>query len=192
MAKRIILEKNSLLVECEESERGIEYYFNSEKIDRFDLLACAARAKSREEAWECLHLASSLFHPQDDETFNVLYGEVAIGVTHTFYENEFTIQKVFKDNVEKILGLEYHLLKEKKNNPKHIPDAWVTFEGYEIPVEVKYGKFDKKALKQLERYMKVYKCKMGIAIGNVLEVNIPKNIKFVSIPEIKEVVANEK
>ena len=66
------------------------------------------------------------------------------------------------------------------------------FESHEIPVEVKYGKFDKKALKQLERYMKVYKCKMGIAIGNNLEVNIPENIKFVFISEIKEVVANEK
>lgn len=192
MEKRIILEKNNLLVECGESERGIEYYFNNKKIDRFDLLACAARAKSKEEAWECLHLASILFHPQDDETFNILYGEVAMGVTRTFCENEFTIQRIFKENVEKILGSEYHLLKEKKNNPKHIPDAWVTYKGQEIPVEVKYNKFDKKALKQLERYMKVYKSKMGIAIGNDLEVNIPANIRFVSISEIKEVVANEK
>ena len=31
MKRRKILEKNNLLLECEKSERGIEYYFNGEK-----------------------------------------------------------------------------------------------------------------------------------------------------------------
>lgn len=191
MSKKILMCKDgSDVLEYEKTGNRVEYYFNNEKIDRFDLLASAATSETKSQAWGRLELASKMFHFQKDETFNILYDEVALGLVRTFYENEFTIQNMFKENVEKILGSKYHLLKEKNNNPKHIPDAWVIYEDQEIPVEVKYNKFDKKALKQLQRYMKVYKSKTGIAIGRTLETNLPDNICFVSISEMEKKINN--
>lgn len=187
MNKKILMCKDgSDILEYEKIQNKIEYYFNNKKIDRFDLLASAANSETETQAWRRLKLASKMFHFQEDETFNILYREIALGVVRAFYENEFTIQSMFKENVEKILGSEYHLLKEKKNNPRHIPDAWVTFEDQEIPVEVKYNTFDKKALKQLQRYMKVYKSKTGIAIGRTLGTYLPDNIRFVSISDMNK------
>lgn len=181
------IQRSRPLFSCKKSERGIDFYVNQVKLDRFDLLACASRAEDYHEAWEILHFTSKLYHPQDDETFNVLYGNVAMEVTRRFNENEFTIQHLFKENVEKILGENCHLILHKKNNPKHIPDAWISDNGQEKPVEAKLGTFDAKALKQLQRYMRVYGCICGIAIGRTLGVEIPNNINFISISRIKEV-----
>lgn len=115
MSKKILMCKDgSDVLEYEKTGNRVEYYFNNEKIDRFDLLASAATSETKSQAWGRLELASKMFHFQKDETFNILYDEVALGLVRTFYENEFTIQNMFKENVEKILGSKYHLLKEKK------------------------------------------------------------------------------
>ena len=185
--KNIMRQDNDVVLSYEKSERGYEFYVNNVKLDRFDLLALACRCEDKNEAWELMNLASRLYHPQDDEVFNVLYGAVAMEITRNNDTNEFYYQKLFKDNVKLILGKQYKLLKNKKNNPHHIPDAWVEMNGEEIPVEVKRGCFDKKALRQLKRYMFVYQSKQGIAVAKELTVDLPENIIFVSLAQLEGV-----
>lgn len=188
--KRIIFQNNEVTFSCMKGERGIDYYANNIKLDRFDLLACALNADNEDEAWSILNLASRLYHPQDDKTFNKLYGSAAMNVTRRFAESELRIQSLFKENLRRLLGTECRLLKHKKNDCHHIPDAWVIQNNEEKPVEVKLGKFDEKALKQLERYMRVYRCDGGIAVGRTLDVTLPSNILFIPISQIEEAARN--
>ena len=79
-----------------------------------------------------------------------------------------------------MIGNEWNLTK-RKNIKEHIPDFWLINSSNEFaPVECKLYSFDKAALNQLERYMKVYNCNFGIAVANTLDVKLPNNIKFIS------------
>ena len=164
-----------------------EYFVNGVKIDRFKLLAMACEEESEDNAWELMHIASIIFHPQDDETFNCLYGAVAMDITRRFMQNEFYYQSDFKNNYAKIR--EGKVVKNKTDG-HNIPDAWVERNGYIIPVEIKLRKFDKNALQQLNRYMKTYGSIKGIAVARELSIKLPKNVEFVSFSELEEV--NEK
>ena len=73
-----------------------------------------------------------------------------------------------------------------KSDGRNIPDAWVSNGTENIPVEMKKGTFNKKALSQLQRYLSKYKCNKGIAIGRDLSVEIPDNIQFIDISEVKK------
>lgn len=97
--------------------------------------------------------------------------------------NEFHIHKLAKQNLSKVItGLE---IIEKNNNPKHQPDLWAKRGNEEIPVEIKLNGFNSKALNQLKRYMKFYECNQGLAIGESLDTELPKNIQFISIKELE-------
>src|SRR5699024_1708766 len=102
---------------------------------------------------------------------------------HSSKESEFKYQKLFKDKVE-ILYPEYKLT-TMKHNPEHIPDAWVEKSGEKIPVEVKLRSFDKAALRQLERYIEAFKTKEGIAVARDVTVELPENIRFISLEELE-------
>lgn len=169
-----------------EGERT-DYFVNGVMIDRFKLLAMACEAENEDEAWELMHIASILFHSQDDKTFNSLYGAVAMEITRSFIQNEFYYHGVFKKNYSKIR--DGKVIKNKSDG-KNIPDAWVERSGYIIPVEIKLNKFDENALQQLERYMKTYGSKKGIACARELSVKLPKNIEFISFSELEK--ADEK
>ena len=45
------------------------------KLNRFDLLALASETAfdDKKLAWQIMNIASIMFHPQDDKTFNVVY-----------------------------------------------------------------------------------------------------------------------
>ena len=161
-----------------------EYLVNGTVLDRFKLLALAVDAETEEEAWEILHVASILFHPLDDPYFNSLYRASAMEVVQSHCKNEFTYQDMFKRNYSKIGKGKVVNLKTDGHN---IPDAWIRRGDYILPVEVKLNGFDGKALKQLERYMKVYKCEKGIAVGRTLNVKLPQNIEFVFLSELEGV-----
>lgn len=47
----------------------------------------------------------------------------------------------------------------------HHPDMFIESGGRVIPVEVKRGKFDNKAISQLRRYMDVYESEVGIGVA---------------------------
>ena len=157
------------------------------KVDRFRLLALADRIGMEDEkaAWQIMNLASILFHPQDDMTFNELYGAVAIDITRMNQKTESDLYPKFAKNVRKILGENAELIK-RENVQKHQPDSWVQMNGQDIPVEIKLHSFDRKALKQLQRYMNFYNCQVGIAVGESLNVNLPNNIIFVRTGELEE------
>ena len=97
--------------------------------------------------------------------------------------NEFYYQDLFKKHYKSFLPLAE--LVKRKNNPKHIPDAWLKENGEYIPVEVKLEKFGARALKQLNRYMEFYDCKNGIAVADELTVELPDNIQFINNKDLE-------
>ena len=156
---------------------------NDLKNEYVYLLLAALDAKTKEEAWQIMNATSILYHPTDDHVFNNLYAAVAMELTRLDTVNEFTYQELFKRNYNKLNKGE---IINRKNNKTDIPDAWVKRNNEYIPVEVKQYKFNNKALEQLQRYIKVYKCKKGIAVAQELDVNIPDNIEFISIKELQD------
>ena len=99
-------------------------------------------------------------------------------------ETEYQIHSLFKEKYSKLYDGK---IVNHKNNPKHIPDAWVLKDDEYIPVEMKLYDFDDKALNQLNRYINFYNCKHGIAVGSKCTVELPENIQFISIDELKSV-----
>lgn len=168
-------------------ENGVLYYYiNGLKIDKYDLLAAATNELSLEKALEIIDVADHLFGmSQNDYTYfslrNCVYENI---MWDKSLRTELYYQGVFKKHIKEILGNGYELIKKTSDN-RNIPDAWVTHNGEIIPVEMKIGSFDGKALKQLFRYMNKYDTKKGIAIGNELVVEIPNNIQFISIDTVK-------
>ena len=157
-----------------------EYVVNGTMIDRFKLLAIACDENNEDNAWEIMRVASIIFHPQDDDVFNSLYGAAAMEITRKFKNDEMYFQNIFKENYSKIR--KGKIIKNKTDG-HNIPDAWVEEDGYIIPVEVKLRKFDQQALNQLLRYIKAYGSSRGIAVARELAVELPHNIEFISFSE---------
>lgn len=91
---------------------------------------------------------------------------------------EQDVYKWFKQNYKNELGKSVEIV-HNKNNPQHIPDFWVLYNGVKTPVECKLDVFNQKALQQLQRYMNFYGSAYGIAVGNRLGCEMPSNIVFV-------------
>ena len=79
----------------------------------------------------------------------------------------------------------------KKCTTQNRPDSWVRVNGEEIPVEIKLNSFDKKALRQLERYMFAFGANKGIAVGDNLSVKLPRNIEFIPLSDLDRFENNE-
>ena len=79
-----------------------EVYIGGAYIDRFKLLASVCNAESKKDAWKLLNVISKLFHPLDDETFNTLYGAVAMYTSIRFTKNELSYHLLFEKNYSKI------------------------------------------------------------------------------------------
>ncbi len=166
---------------------GTKYLvIGNEKINKFELLALASKINTEDQkaAWEILRLASMLYHSENDFAFNELYGAVAMDITRRNTEKESDIYPRFKKSVNKLFGSNAKVI-QKKNDPTHIPDSWISIDGYEIPVEIKLNNFDKRALNQLRRYMRFYGCKHGIAVARTLTIELPESIRFISVDELE-------
>ena len=61
-----------------------EYVVDGEIINHFDVLALACKATNKEEAWKIMNVASRLFHPLDDPTFNTFYSAITTDLTFKF------------------------------------------------------------------------------------------------------------
>lgn len=166
-----------------------EIFFRGERLDRFALLAAASEAETKEEAWEIMDIASKIFHPMNDSIFNTLFGSVAIELSWQYSKEktEFYIHQLFNDNYSKIRSGKVVKHKHDRHN---IPDSWVNRDGEIIPVEMKKENFDQEALEQLQRYINTYNSNYGIAVGDKLTVDLPDNIEFISIAELKEAAQN--
>lgn len=104
-----------------------------------------------------------------------------------FRENEFTIQTMFNSYADRVIpGAK---VVKKKNDRHNVPDSWIEIDGEEIPVEVKYGNFNERALDQLNRYVIAYSCKRGVAVGRALKAELPEGYIFVSIDELRSAQA---
>ena len=163
------------------------YYVNGLRIDKYDLIVAAAMADNIKYAEEILEVADRLFGRfTDDINYNVLRQTVCENIIYKeIFKDELYYQSIFKSHVKEILGEEYNIV-DIKSDGRNIPDAWVSDGIENIPVEMKIGTFNKKALIQLQRYLNKYKCNKGIAIGRELSVEMPNNIQFVDISEVKK------
>lgn len=88
-----------------------------------------------------------------------------------FKEDEFLYHHLFDIYGQEVIdycswGMLIETTEESLNNGKDIPDKWVKINGKLAPVEIKFGQFNKAAIKQLKRYMTVYNTDYGIAIGD--------------------------
>jgi hypothetical protein len=151
-----------------------------EKLNKFELLALASKIsyENKKDAWTLMRIASDMYHKENNSFFNQLYGDVAMEITRRNMVTEATICNAFNKNVTKLLGKNVRVIKRKNDN-RHIPDSWILKDDLMIPVEVKLNSFDKKAKKQLLRYMEFYKCRKGIAVGKELTTEISENIQFI-------------
>lgn len=154
---------------------------------KYKMLAAAVESESEEETRDILN-ALNVF--RNDDVFNSLYYAVLnLVIDRRMREhqtkNEFYYQEMFRKAYPRISNTKIITV---KNDGENIPDCWVEKDGKRIPVEVKKDKFGKKALRQLQRYMRVYKCNHGIAVGKKLDVNLESNIEFISICDLEDVI----
>lgn len=98
--------------------------------------------------------------------------------------NEKDIYTIFSKYIERSHDMRIVHIKCKKTD---IPDFFVYKEGIDnpIPVEIKLNEFNNKAFDQLKRYMNCYQSEFGIAVGSKCTVELPENIKFISIDELE-------
>lgn len=73
------------------------------------------------------------------------------------------------------------LKREDLTDMHNRPDLWMSYRGENVPVECKLHDFTETSLKQLNRYMKAFNCKYGLAIAEKCTAKLPKNIFFVSV-----------
>lgn len=140
------------------------------------------------DAKNLLELTRYLYKEEDNKSNSFFILCNSIRYLIAYEENskdELYYQSIFKLHCKEILGDEYVLYDMKNLKPKR-PDAWVENKGNIIPVEMKRYAFDRSALKQLLKYMKMYNCNYGIAIGSELSIKLPLNITFVNLTKVKE------
>ena len=156
-------------------------------INKWDALKAAMHSNDAKECEESYNLLCKMFSTGNDPVYNGICSNIEeYFAMYDFIWNrkdEFYYQDLFKKHYKSFLPLTE--LVERKNNPKHIPDAWLKENDEYIPVEVKLEKFGAKALKQLNRYMEFYDCKNGVAVGNELTVELPDNIQFVNNKDLE-------
>lgn len=155
-------------------------------FDRFGLLSAAVRAgySNSKAAWEIMHLASCLFHSQGDPVFNNLYAAAALHITWTGNVTEASLYAKFNEAIAHLSDGKARPV-DVKMDQRHRPDTWVLMDEENVPVEIKLGNFDHKALRQLRRYMAFYGSPKGIAVGAQLTTCLPNSITFISIDEIE-------
>ena len=133
---------------------------------------------SCEGKWDCLEICNIL---SDLGAFWISQAirETFLFNWYNYYKvSERDVYKWFEQNYKNELGEKTQII-QNKNNPQHVPDFWVLYNGKKTPVECKPGDFNKKALQQLQRYMKFYGSACGVAVGERLVCDIPQNIVFV-------------
>ena len=149
------------------------------------LLALAIAEEDNNVSEKFFNLAANLFRsPIKCDYFWELYHAARIEKAYRsqIKMGEFVLQTKFKECAKKIIdGAE---IVSGPSTVKNRPDAWVKIFGDMIPVEVKRGEFNKKALDQLNRYVSAFGSKYGVAVGEKLTCKLPENYIFVSKDEI--------
>ena len=164
------------------------FIINGLPFRRYDLLSIVCRLideNKLNDAENLLRMTEGLYGNKMDTSFNriseALYDLI---LYEDMKKDEIYYQEIFKKHCKEILGEGYELY-DKKDLLSRRPDAWVSYEGKIIPVEMKKGIFNCSALKQLQDYMTMYDCSYGIAIGHKTTVEITDNITFIKMEDVK-------
>lgn len=143
-----------------------------------DLIVKDAYIKSIHGDWNALQDIKVLNQVGLFWIYQVASEAILTNLTNYYQFKEKYVHVWFKKNLKKLLGKDYELAIVRSNR-KHQPDVWVKKNGENIPVECKLGDFDKKALKQIQRYMDFYSAKEGIAVAKNLKCELPQNVLFI-------------
>ena len=165
------------------------FTINGLPFRKYDLLSIVCKLideNKLEDAENLLKMTEGLYANKSGSTsFNriaealhdlILYEDIK--------KDEIYYQGVFKSHCKEILGEGYEIYNKKDLLSKR-PDAWISYKDKIMPVEMKMGIFNHSALKQLQDYMNMYGCSYGIAIGSKTTVEIPDNITFIKMEEVK-------
>ena len=189
MIKIIHSKKNKEAAVVYDGDTFDYFVIKGEKMTLYDIITEIKKEvdeSNYKKARNMIREISILVHQHKDENIRSYFE-----VVHFYYFNEkindkkdeFYYHKLFKNNCEKLFP-DLTLIK-KESISRHYPDAWVESDNEEVPVEIKLKNFDARALKQFNRYIDVYGKNKGIAIGKVLTVDLPPNIRFISLDELE-------
>lgn len=98
------------------------------------------------------------------------------------FPTEKDVYEWFRKHYQEVLG-DCWTIVNRKSNPKHIPDFWISNGDSMVPVECKLMEFNSKSLKQLQHYMEFYGCSSGVAVAKKCTCELPENIIFVPFVE---------
>lgn len=125
-------------------------------------------------------LADDLGYHGESWAYNTIRNSAMADVVFTKNrrDTEARYYDLFEKHLHKVFDESTKVI-EGHSNAKNKPDKWIEINGVEIPVEMKKGEFDAKALKQLQRYMSVFNSVAGVAVGSHMTVDCPTNVIFV-------------
>ena len=140
----------------------------------------AAEGNNRPLRDAAFHIADNIGYPGKSWAYNTVRNSamIDIAVSEDRHDTEAKYYGLFEKHISKVLGDNAKII-EGHSNAQNKPDKWVEMNGVEIPVEMKKGDFDDKAMKQLRRYMDVFNSIAGIAVGRRMTVDCPENVIFV-------------
>lgn len=120
------------------------------------------------------------FNQNDLTLFSKAYSCIALDTARRSLTSESTLMEKFKNGIGTYIS--GATIVSGPTSFAHRPDAWVMLQSGEVcPVEGKHTIADKKALKQLLRYMQVFSRSTGVLVAQFISVEIPKNVIFVKI-----------
>lgn len=154
------------------------------ELERIDGLVHKAMSKSYIDLDKALAYVDEAFKDTDCCWIEYCVRETVIRWFIQSRPREKDVYSWFRQNYKSKLGDNFEIVR-KKTDKKNLPDFWLDNGETTIPVECKIGDFNKQALAQLQRYMNVYQCEKGVAVGSALTVELPENITFVQF-DIKE------
>lgn len=174
-----LLIQNLLKIDLSDYEIISKEYINGFQLIDFAVHVSFSHSELMSELTDLVNLSKILASDLSENYFLAHAAtETIIRNWHDSLPTEQDVNKWFVENYKSLIGEEFVIIK-RKNDKSHIPDAWMVKESNYYPVEMKLHSFDKKALKQLHRYMENYDCSFGVAVGSNKECEIPENIIFV-------------
>lgn len=194
----IIADANPQFVQLPREEKPAKKYFSEPAFHNFGsiettlaigtmamyLLEALSSTSDKKKLLANLRCSTDMINQYGCDCMDDLQDLVWRYVLQTKHPNEAHYYYLFDNVIQEILPRATII--QRKDNPKHIPDAWLSINGEDVPVEIKKGPFDNSALKQLLRYITVYGCSKGIAVGAKLTVELPENIMWISTATLEE------
>lgn len=108
---------------------------------------------------------------------STMVSAVALRLGTQFSKREADLQKKVEGDLDAYIP--GAALEDVKTSRHHVPDMFVRVNDNVVPVEIKLGNFDQKAVAQLRRYIDHYGASHGYAIGKKLTGKLDSDMTFV-------------